>query len=158
MVAKIISGGQTGADTGGLKAAYQLGIPTGGAAPMGYKTEDGSNFELRDKYNLSESFSSEYANRTGANVKISDATVIFATNTKSPGTKLTIKKCEELKKPYILVNPDDVNASKIVSKFFETMKIKYGRKITLNVAGNRETKSSGIENKVEKIMITVLQK
>jgi len=37
----VISGGQTGADRGGLIAAKELGIPTGGTAPLGYKTEAG---------------------------------------------------------------------------------------------------------------------
>jgi hypothetical protein len=35
----IISGGQTGADQGGLFAAEILKIKTGGYAPKGYRTE-----------------------------------------------------------------------------------------------------------------------
>jgi hypothetical protein len=36
---KVISGGQTGADQGGLRAAKAAGIPTGGWAPRGWLVE-----------------------------------------------------------------------------------------------------------------------
>jgi hypothetical protein len=51
---KIISGGQTGADIGALKAAKECGFATGGMAPYRYWTEKGSNFDLRDIYSLTE--------------------------------------------------------------------------------------------------------
>ena len=38
---KIISGGQTGADKGGLIAAKKANIKTGGIAPKGFMTEAG---------------------------------------------------------------------------------------------------------------------
>ena len=41
MIAKIVSGGQTGADRGGLDAAILLGVPHGGWCPKGRKSEDG---------------------------------------------------------------------------------------------------------------------
>ena len=75
MINKIISGGQTGADIGGLLAAKELNIPTGGTAPKGYRTELGSNFDLCDIFNLSEHSSDKYPPRTAANVKNSDGTV-----------------------------------------------------------------------------------
>ena len=40
MLIKIISGGQTGADMGGLRAGRALNIPTGGSAPHGWKKRD----------------------------------------------------------------------------------------------------------------------
>jgi hypothetical protein len=39
MLERVISGGQTGADQGGLRAARACGIPTGGWAPRGWLTE-----------------------------------------------------------------------------------------------------------------------
>lgn len=57
MLTKIISGGQTGADEGGLEGARLLGIPTGGTAPKGYRTENGPNLTLRDTYGLVEHWS-----------------------------------------------------------------------------------------------------
>ena len=37
---KIVSGGQTGADRGGLLAAMDLGLDWGGWAPKGWRSED----------------------------------------------------------------------------------------------------------------------
>lgn len=51
---KVISGGQSGADRAALEAAHAIGIPTGGWAPEGYKTINGNDFSLRDKFNLIE--------------------------------------------------------------------------------------------------------
>jgi hypothetical protein len=39
MLEKVVSGGQTGADQGGLRAARLAGIPTGGWAPKGWLVE-----------------------------------------------------------------------------------------------------------------------
>ncbi len=41
MITKLISGGQTGADRGGLDAAIHCGLPHGGWCPKGRKAEDG---------------------------------------------------------------------------------------------------------------------
>ncbi|HME98544.1 MAG TPA: putative molybdenum carrier protein, partial [Terriglobia bacterium] len=51
---KIISGGQTGADMGGLLAARELGIETGGMAPKGWLTENGPEEVLLRSFGLSE--------------------------------------------------------------------------------------------------------
>ena len=84
---KIISGGQTGADTGGLKAAHALGYKTGGHAAKGFITENGVNFDLRDKYGLSDKCGFSYAERTRENVKMSNVTFIFADYPRSAGTQ-----------------------------------------------------------------------
>ncbi|MFB3114968.1 MAG: YpsA SLOG family protein, partial [Nitrospirales bacterium] len=41
MITKLISGGQTGADRGGLDAAIHCDLPHGGWCPKGRKAEDG---------------------------------------------------------------------------------------------------------------------
>ena len=41
MLEPVISGGQTGADQAGLRAAQACGIPTGDQAPRGWLTEAG---------------------------------------------------------------------------------------------------------------------
>ena len=51
-VARIISGGQTGADIAGLRVAKDLDIPTGGTLPIGHFTEDGANYGLQGRYGL----------------------------------------------------------------------------------------------------------
>ena len=158
MIVKIISGGQTGADLGGLRAAKILGIKTGGLAPKGYKTESGSNPELFTVYGLTAAGTDDYAYRTAANVRGSHATVIFATNVKSPGTRLTIKTCEAGGKPFILINPFAADASTLLTNFLTDAYNRFGRNLILNVAGNRESKSPGIETRVEEIVVGTLNR
>jgi hypothetical protein len=157
MVSKIISGGQTGADLGGLKAALVLGIKTSGRAPKGFKTEVGQNLDLKTIFGLTEDASDDYAKRTLANISSSDATLIFASNSKSPGTKLTIKNCETQKKPYLLIDPSSLNAVDLTLKFLQKQTLHFSRKVTLNIAGNRESKSPGIQEKVISILTHALQ-
>lgn len=133
MVKKIISGGQTGADQGGLAAARELGIETGGTAPLGWKTEDGPEPALAG-YGLVESKEANYSARTVMNVKDSDGTVIFSTSLGSTGTKLTIHWTEQLKRPYIL-NPTPEQ----LREWADENNIQ-----TLNVAGNRASKDPKI--------------
>lgn len=142
-VKKIISGGQTGADIGGLKAAKELGIETGGTAPRDYMTEDGPSPELKE-YSLTEW--GTYAVRTRMNVMNSDGTVIFGDIT-SPGSKVTIRNCYHLGKPYIH-NPGVLAFFKFLTHFNIE---------TLNVAGNRESSSPGIEEKVKNYLVTSLK-
>ena len=60
---KIISGGQAGADQGGLLGARDAGLPTGSTAPKGWRTEDDPAPWLVD-FGLVESKSPSYAART----------------------------------------------------------------------------------------------
>jgi hypothetical protein len=156
MIEKIISGGQTGADLGGLKAALKLGLKTGGLAPRGFKTENGPNPDLFSVYGLGQAPTDDYSYRTAANVRASHATVVFATKASSPGTKLTIKTCEASGKPFIVLNPFASDASVLLTKFIAGVYLRYGRNLILNVAGNRESKSAGIESRVEYILINNL--
>ena len=143
-VSKIISGGQTGADQGGLEAGKVLGIETGGTAPPNFLTEDGPNPSLLKKYGLVEGppDPSKYPKRTKLNVKDSSGTVIFG-NTGSPGSKLTVRYCLQYNKPFIL-NP----TSRSLRHWIEENNI-----VVLNVAGNRETKSPGIHKRVKSILL-----
>jgi len=74
MITKLISGGQTGADRGGLDAAIHCDLPHGGWCPKGRKAEDGV---IPAEYHLTEMLTDKYLPRTQANVIDSDATVIF---------------------------------------------------------------------------------
>lgn len=49
MLDRVVSGGQTGADQGGLRAARVDGIPNGGWAPLGLlvESEDGQAWQVR---------------------------------------------------------------------------------------------------------------
>jgi hypothetical protein len=48
MIERVISGGQTGADQAGWRAARAYGIPTGGWMPLGFLTETGPRPEFTE--------------------------------------------------------------------------------------------------------------
>lgn len=138
---RIISGGQTGADQAALFAARDIGIPTGGTAPKGWRTEDGPAPWLAD-FGLVEATTTGYTDRTGRNVWDSDATVIFG-DASSPGSRLTVDRCRAAGKPFLIdPTPDDLVAAVVA----------FDIKV-LNVAGNRASKNPGIGEHVRFVLI-----
>jgi hypothetical protein len=90
MIIKVISGGQTGVDQAGWRAAKRYGIATGGWMPKGFLTEMGVRSpEFADLYGATEHESSEYPPRTALNVRDSDGTLLFSTRPDTPGTRFT---------------------------------------------------------------------
>lgn len=143
---KIRSGGQTGADRGGLKAALAAGCEIWGWCPKGRRAEDGSIPEI---FPMKETPSSDYPQRTEWNVRDSDGTVIFAWGSQiSPGCKLTIKMCRKYKKPFILIEAKSYTELEIAEAL--TLWLQDHSIGVLNVAGSRESKAAGIEGKVER--------
>ena len=134
---KIISGGQTGADEGGLLAGKALGLATGGMMPQGWRTELRPRPEYAQMYGMVESNSPDYKPRTLVNIRQSNGTVVFGDVT-SAGSRLTVATCKAMGKPY-MVNPTPAG----LRQFIELNKIQ-----TLNVAGNRESKNIGIRRLV----------
>ncbi|MEW8660690.1 MAG: putative molybdenum carrier protein [Candidatus Thiodiazotropha endolucinida] len=147
---KIISGGQTGADIGGLVGAKRAGIATGGYAPRGFKTEAGPQPETLKEFGLVELPSSHYKHRTKQNVFSSDATLIVSTDPTSQGTQRTVQYCKELQKPFLLIDPT-TDCHELVRVFLDNH-----RPRVLNIAGNRESKSKGIASKTAALIQAVL--
>ena len=143
LVKKVISGGQTGADMAGLRAAKFCHIETGGTAPLHFMTEDGPNRSLYH-FGLREDDTNkvDFPRRTEKNIRNSDGTIIFKEKS-SRGSNLTESICRGLRKPY-WINPsvDDIRM------FVATHEIEI-----LNVAGNRESVSPGIEERVFGLLI-----
>lgn len=135
---KIISGGQDGADRGGIEAAYSLGVATGGWAPKGWRTVSGSRPELAN-LGLQEHHSEGYPARTKLNVKESDGTIIIAMDPNSPGSRITLEFCKKFNKPYLIV-AGEIKES-MFAYILEWVK-KYNIE-TLNIAGNRDYKPKG---------------
>src|SRR3974377_1897050 len=99
MVMKIVSGGQTGADRAALDWAIANRIPHGGCGPKGRLSEDGT---IPTQYQLKETPSAEYPQRTEWNVRDSDGTVIFSIEQKlSRGSKKTANLAVKLGKPLL---------------------------------------------------------
>jgi hypothetical protein len=151
MLKLIISGGQSGADLGGLLAAEALGIETGGEAPLGFRTEQGRQMLLQYRFGLHEGVSLNYSFRTMNNVVNSDATLIVATDFDSKGTVQTIKYCNQFNKPFLLL---PVNAQ----GFFPPSLREFVQNIeVLNIAGNRESVSPGITIATRDLIIRALR-
>ena len=142
---KIISGGQTGADRGALEAAKEWGIETGGFAPRGYLTESGNDLSLKD-FGLVDS-GLWYPERTELNAKGSDITIWFGRSIDYAGMNATKRACKKHGKPFFDVS------TMFAADIRELIK---GKEI-INVAGNRESKSPGIQEYVRKIMCEVLK-
>jgi hypothetical protein len=75
-IAKIVNGGQTGADQGALEAALYCDFPYGGWIPKSRKSEKGMKNPV--KYDqLREMDTGDYLARKEANVCDSNATLVF---------------------------------------------------------------------------------
>lgn len=150
MIIGIVSGGQTGADQAGLRAARKLGLKTGGFCPHGFVTEAGPQAWLGPTYGLVETATEDYSERTEMNVTISTGTVIFGSP--SAGSNLTQQLCKELEKPCLwLKEYQQVSAQAHFRLWAERNHI-----TVLNVAGNRERKSPGIGIAVERFLIEAI--
>jgi nucleotide-binding universal stress UspA family protein len=140
---KIISGGQTGADQAGWRAAKALGISTGGWMPKGFLTEDGPRAELAKQYGAVEMPSENLVARTEQNVEQADATLWFGETTTS-GAHATVGACQRGGKPCMPIDPAARFEPAHVAAWLTANHVR-----TLNVAGNRESDEPGIGNRVE---------
>lgn len=158
-IERVISGGQTGADQAGWRAAKTAKIATGGWMPRGFRTEsscgqgDSYHPEFGELYGACEHEKFEYQPRTKLNVQESDGTLIFNRYQRvSSGSRLTLQTAIEYRKPCLVVvfltrswepthNPENI-----------TSWIKKNDIHILNIAGNRESRSKGIGVAVEKFL------
>ena len=149
MLDKVVSGGQTGADQGGWRAARACGVATGGWMPLGWLTEDGPRPDLAALYGAAEMPTARYRARTEQNVRDSDATLWFG-SVDSPGAKVTLQAAESMGKPRMIVRAGrEVRPSDVAAWIAEQ------RVRVLNVAGNRESKAPGIGGRVERFLCVV---
>jgi hypothetical protein len=158
MLGKIISGGQTGADQGGLIAARDLGITTGGTAPRGWLTEDGpQEHELR-KFGLKECVDKGYPARTKVNVLSADGTLLVGPH-RTGGSALTAKLANDHRKPlFHLAYPGEPEAL-VTDDQLEEFRywLRRFRIRVLNVAGNRESQSPGLREFTRRFLISALE-
>lgn len=161
LLEQVISGGQTGADEAGLRAAKVLGYQTGGMMPRGWKTEAGPRPEFRELYNMVESRFEGYEHRTRHNVRVADGTVIFARTDSSGwirehGSNLTETTCRACHKPCLVIDFDwwgNADALHLIRGWIRAHKIRL-----LNGAGNRESVRPGIGAAVESFLVEALQR
>ena len=149
-LAKIVSGGQTGADRAGLDWAIRHGLPHGGWCPLGRRAEDGP---IPAGYQLDEAPSEAYVVRTKWNVRDSDGTVIFTLGADlSGGSKLTWDFTRELRKPCLHLSKATTSGPGLeLRRFLEDHFIQ-----VLNVAGPRDSTEKGIRAYVAEVLSDAL--
>ncbi|HUA39714.1 MAG TPA: putative molybdenum carrier protein [Candidatus Sulfopaludibacter sp.] len=148
---KIISGGQTGVDRAALDFAIQHGFEHGGWCPRGRLAEDGVFSAV---YQLRETESAEYNERTEKNVLESDATLIVTREKElSGGTAFTKVRAEQHGRPVLIVSERDAlsRGSAALAIFLQQNKVH-----TLNVAGPRESQAPGLGKFVRELLEAVL--
>jgi hypothetical protein len=141
---KIVSGGQTGADRAALDWAIANRIPHGGWCPTGRLAEDGP---IPARYVLDELLDGGYIERTWANVRDSDATLIIAlASDLTGGSRETSRFASELHKPWLHVHPY------IDWKTALAHWIKPRDALVLNIAGPRASKEPDIHAYVQEVL------
>jgi hypothetical protein len=141
VVKKVVSGGQTGVDRAALDFADRYGLPSGGWCPKGRLALDG---RIPDKYQLSETPSSSYQQRTKWNVRDSDGTLIISRGVLNGGTALTHRIAKQTGKPCLILDLDYVEMRKMAAREMLAAWLNKNHIQTLNIAGPREREKSGI--------------
>ena len=153
MLERVITGGQTGADQAGWRAARACAIATGGWMPMGFRTEGGAledgslgadetHPEFAEIYGARALESLEYRQRTRANVRESDAVVWFG-DTQSRGGLLTLGLARIVGIPALVVaRGEDGRPSPPPEHLADWLRDEAVG--NLLVAGNRESHEPGI--------------
>ncbi len=148
---KIVSGGQTGVDRAALDFAIRHGFEHGGWCPLGRRAEDGV---IPPVYQLRETDSPDYDERTERNVLDSDATLIVAREKElSGGTAFTKARAEQHDRPVLVICETDGVARGVTAllQFLKRNKVR-----VLNVAGPRESQAPGMGKFVERLLQAAL--
>jgi hypothetical protein len=148
----IVSGGQTGADRAALDFAIRTGLAHDGWCPRGRLAEDGP---LDARYELRETPTANYAERTVCNVRDSDATVLFTTRVElTGGTRLTAEMATEQGKPLLHLCQASVGP---LEAAVELRKYLADHRVTrLNVAGPRASQDPDVAAYVDAVLTAAL--
>lgn len=142
VIARIVSGGQSGVDRAALDFAVAQGLGYGGWVPRGGAAEDLADPPGVLEYfpQLRETPTNDPAHRTEWNVRDSDATLIVRPgDVVSPGTDATLAEAERQAKPHLVT---DGQQPVRIAEWLASL----GSGIVLNVAGPRASEwSEGFE-------------
>jgi hypothetical protein len=150
-VTRVVSGGQTGADRGALDAAIALGLEHGGYCPRGRLAEDGV---IPARYQLTETSSAEYAQRTERNVIEADGTLLVTRGAPTGGSALTARLARARRKPLLSIDLDLTSfedAADAVRRWLAAHRI-----ATLNVAGSRASRTPTLADDVRRLLEAAL--
>lgn len=166
-ITRIVSGGQTGADRGGLEAAALCCVPHGGWCPQGRYAEDG---DMPDYYTLTEMTTRDELACAEANVVDSDATIVFSADAPAGVPLRTLEFAAKHGKPWFRACLSAQGHKKLVQDILAWLRgDPRGRacmdqescppkECILYVAGSRESESLEIQYTVEEIMVDVITK
>lgn len=133
---KILTGGQTGVDTGAALAARLSGVPWACVLPAGYRREEPMPDWMRE--HSRQLASPDYAYRTRWCVDRADAVLCYAPH-RTPGTQLTHRYAKRTNKPNLwLTARSDVQVWDRGRDWIRGL-----GSITLMVAGPRESRWPG---------------
>jgi Circularly permutated YpsA SLOG family len=150
-VLTILSGGQTGVDRGALDAALAAHAPCGGWCPERRRAEDGS---IPPRYPLRELPGGGYPERTLANVRDSDATLVITFGDPEGGTLVTIEHARALGRPLLVLDAGTAaiaDAADRISDWIAAHGITH-----LNVAGPRASKEPRARDYAEAVIRCVI--
>lgn len=137
---RIVSGAQTGVDRAALDVALELGVPCGGWVPKGRIDEKG---RIPERYpGLEETTTADWSERTEANVRDSDGTLILSRGRLTGGSKYTAEVAARLGRPFLhldLATLSPREAARTAREWIDARGIE-----TLNVAGPRASKDPGL--------------
>lgn len=156
----VISGGQTGADRGALDAATLLGLPVGGWAPRGYRSEEKSGIPLAYRAYLREARGWRYEERTTLNILDGDGTLVVSLGERlTTGSARTYEEAGARGRPrlhqvvpgVVRVTPEwDAAVARVQAWLLEH------RVGVLNVAGPRQSKEPGVGEATWRLLTRVL--
>jgi Circularly permutated YpsA SLOG family len=116
---KVISGGQTGVDRGALDAALAFEVECGGWCPAGRLAEDGT---IPKRYPVMELANAGYSERTARNVADSDGTLVISKEEPAGGTRETVDRCIETRKPYLIIDCASMSLEETIEAATEFVK------------------------------------
>jgi hypothetical protein len=164
LVPKIVSGGQTGGDRGGLDAALELHLDRGGWAPRGWRAEDGVIPE-RYRAGMREAPTADWNTRTAYNVRDSGGTVVFSFAPRlTGGSRFTAAEAARQGRPLRHVvlpargsrSPGDGELGEAERAALLAWIDEHQIRV-LNVAGPRESKAPGIQRAVRDAVVFLLE-
>ena len=131
---KIVSGGQTGVDRAALDAALKHQVPCGGWCPADRLDEFG---RIPDHYPVMELPNGGFGDRTRQNVIDSDASIIFCPGKLQGGTEYTLRCCEELERPHLVIDAAKIAAEQAATQVRDF--VRHNQPNVINVAGSRQS-------------------
>lgn len=148
MIAKIISGGQTGVDRAALDVAMEIGIECGGWCPAGRHADDGP---IPARYPLQETADIDHTVRTENNVRHSDATLILYRGPLHGGTAYAVEMARHLGRPVLAIDVEDPPEVGEITDWLRSAQVR-----VLHIGGPRESSRPGIYDEARRLITRIV--